>query len=796
MRASARGTVHISGGLIDSAGSLWIVFSRHDDLFRIRAATQTGGAGVELEKYAQGDGLSGQRAGAIIQDSEGDIWVGTMGGLDRFREPTLVPVKLSTAEDVAMSAAADGGMWLASSRDQDSNPLLLTHDGITARKFDAPGHLGCMYRGSDGVVWGVDGRDLWQSTGDQWVRVSPRLPREWLKSNGCQAILRSRDGSLWISMRQIGVFHLERGVWQPIDIPNGASREPAVALASNSSGQIWMGLVDNRVALVDGKSVEVLTAAQGLDTGTVMAIDAHRGHTWIGGERGLERFDGRQFRPVLLSDGRAGFAVSGIDEIENGDLWLNTTDGAIWIAAEEVRRMSRDVNYRARYRLFDALEGMPGTPGGLADLPSLSEGTDGRLWFTTSNGEVWLDPNLLAPHNSPPPSVFIEEIVSSGQRYPATASVTLPARSTDLQISYTAPSLSMPERIGFRYRLEGVDHEWHEVGNRRVAYYTNIPPGEHRFSVNAANIDGIWSNTIAQEIIVIPATFRQTKAFTALYLFAGAAAIFAIFGLRVRQVKRRVRERFELRVAERTRLAQDLHDTLLQTIQACKLAVENALDQSDMTPATRDNVNRLHRWLDRAAHEGRAALNALRSGEMNSLFYAQAIRGVSELDGGNSVAAANAEWVGGAPRVQTSTLELTQTIEAAGHALMLTYPAGFRVDFQGVQLNLRERLYAEVALIVTEALQNAFKHASAHEIEVQLYSSRWRLLVRVKDDGKGFDAPDVEGWMHAGHWGIKGMRERAKRTRSQLRISSAPGAGTTVELRILHLATWIGGVSA
>jgi signal transduction histidine kinase len=141
-------------------------------------------------------------------------------------------------------------------------------------------------------------------------------------------------------------------------------------------------------------------------------------------------------------------------------------------------------------------------------------------------------------------------------------------------------------------------------------------------------------------------------------------------------------------------------------------------------------------------------------------------------------------------------LELTRTIEAAGHALMLTYPAGFRVDFRGAQLNLRESLYAEIALIVTEALQNAFKHANAHDIEVQLYSSRWRLLVRVKDDGKGFDAPDVEGWMHAGHWGIKGMRERSKRTRSQLRISSAPGAGTTVELRILHLATWIGGVSA
>jgi signal transduction histidine kinase len=508
--------------------------------------------------------------------------------------------------------------------------------------------------------------------------------------------------------------------------------------------------------------VVVLASAQGLDTGTVMVIDAHRGHTWIGGERGLERFDGRRFRPVLLSDGRTGFAVSGIDELANGDLWLNTTDGVIWITAEEVDRICRDASYRARYRLFDAFEGMPGSPAGLGGLPSLSEGTDGRLWFATSNGVVWLNPTLLAPHNSPPPSVFIEEIASRGQRYPATASVTLPMRTTDLQIGYTAPSLSTPERIGFRYRLEGVDHEWREVGSRRVAYYTNVPPGEHRFSVNASNIDGIWSNAIAQETLIIPATFRQTKAFTALYLCAGAALIFTVFVLRVRQVKSRVRERFELRAAERTRLAQDLHDTLLQTIQACKLAVENALDQADMTQVTRDNVNRLHMWLDRAAHEGRAALNALRSE---------------------------------APRAGTSTLELTQTIEAAGDALMLTYPAGFRVHFQGRQLYLQERVYGEFALIVTEAVQNAFKHAGAREIEVAIYSSRWRLLARVKDDGNGFEAANAGEWMPAGHWGIRGMLERAKRIRAELRIRSAPGAGTTVELRILHLATSILGVS-
>ena len=256
--------------------------------------------------------------------------------------------------------------------------------------------------------------------------------------------------------------------------------DPPPTMTSDASGRTWLGYPGSRIKVIGPAPDEVreLSSGDGLDIGNVMAILPRGTDTWIGGELGLVRFDGNRFHAVTQRGGRQLPSISGIVATAEGDLWLSSTAGAIKLAADEVQLLSSQPDYSVTIELFDFLDGMPGTPNAIRPLPSIAATSDGRLWFSTTNGVVWIDPHHQ-PRNTLAPQVEVQAIVADGRAYEPRAGLRLPIKARNVQISYTALSLSIPERVRFRYQL-GAGEPWQDAGSRRTAYFTDLDPATMR----------------------------------------------------------------------------------------------------------------------------------------------------------------------------------------------------------------------------------------------------------------------------------------------------------------------------
>ncbi|MDB6157926.1 MAG: two-component system sensor protein, partial [Gammaproteobacteria bacterium] len=474
---------------IDREGALWI--STPNGVRRLRDAAGTlhhGLAeGVRADVFWVTDGLTGPTSKGFsgLEDREGNVWIGTAGGLDRFRESRLTSVDLAAdATGFALAAGDDGAVLVG---EYSKNGAFKVTKGSTVETVPGPREISCAYRDPDGIIWLGGPKKIWHSAGQQWVPIDLPVDNPVRQSyTGVQAIAKDRSGALWVSIVRAGVFRLADGKWNRYG-------EPAVSLTTGNAGRVWLGYPNSQVQVVDKETVQRLSVADGLDVGTVLSIAARRRHVWVGGEHGLARFDGRRFHAVRRQGSTSLPSVSGIVETAEGDLWLNTSEGAMQVPADEVRRVVSNPLYAARYTLLDFLDGMPGTPVAVRPLPTMTEGTDGRLWFATSNGIAWTDPRHVL-RNALAPPVGVQSIIADGVRYEPSAGLKLPIRTRNLQISYTALSLSIPERVRFRYQL-GAQQPWQDVGPRRDAYFTDLAPGHYRFRVIASNNDGVWNET-------------------------------------------------------------------------------------------------------------------------------------------------------------------------------------------------------------------------------------------------------------------------------------------------------------
>jgi signal transduction histidine kinase len=372
------------------------------------------------------------------------------------------------------------------------------------------------------------------------------------------------------------------------------------------------------------------------------------------------------------------------------------------------------------------------------------QGTDGRLWFATAQGVVWLDPKRILKQ-SPPPSVGILSLSANGQTYalPAPADVKLPPRTVNIQFDYTAASLAVPERVRFRYKLEGSDKDWRNAGARREADYTNLGPGTYRFQVMASNGDGAWNQAGAAAGFVIQPAFFQTYWFYALCVCAAGGVLRVFYLFRLRQIAAAMNARFDERLAERTRVAREFHDTLLQTIQGSKLVADDALRHDGDPIRTRGALERLSLWLGQAIQDGRAALSSLRDSTME----------------GN---------------------DLAEAFKRAGEECTFHRSIQFEVSVEGSGVEMHPIVRDEVYRIGYESIQNACAHSEGTRVTVEL-SYLGDLVLRVSDDGHGIEE-QVAAKGKSGHFGLVGMYERAARVRGKLTISSSPGAGTKVEL--------------
>ena len=732
--------------LFDREGSLWI--ASDDGIHRLSFPEQLKvGKIVQLNQTAEvftHRGLTSEAEIPILEDREGNIWVGTDNGLDRFRASNLVPVTLFPGRLPTLVGGEPGSVWAVRPTFGRNEVSLMDTSGMTttAHGIASRGYVRCAYRDADGNIWlGVGyGGGLWRLTNGRVLQIP--LP-EGTRNFDVQAITKDRSGGLWVAIIRNGAFRWANGVWTPAGNRTDLPKLILVTLLTDSAGRVWFGYLGSTIAVLDGSTLKTFSSADGLGVVNIQAIYEHAGHIWVGGERGLAVFQGSRFQS-LTADGDIELkGISGIVETAGGDLWLNATPGIIHIPAAEIQRALEKPDRHVHCELFDFRDGLPGTAEQGSPLPSALASSDGRLWFRTTGGAVQIDPEHLS-RNAIPPPVFVRSLDSEGREYVLTTDLKLPVRTTRVHIEYTALNFSVPERVRFRYKLEGTDKDWQDVGTRREAFYTNLRPGQYRFHVIACNNDGVWNEEgAALQFNILPA-FYQTKWFLLLCLTAAGWLAWAAYRWRVRQVTARLDLQFRERLSERTRVAQDLHDTLLQDVLSASLQLQVAEARLPTDSPAKPIVGEVLDLMGSAIDGGRKAVRGLRS------------------------------W-------QEETGDLTEAFSRIPQELAMPPEAGYRVTVEGQPRPLHPLVRDEVYRIGREALVNAFRHSRARSIEVELLYATDQLRLVVRDDGCGID-PQVLDTGREGHWGLSGMRERAERIGAEVKVLSRPAGGTEVEL--------------
>ena len=716
----------------------------------------------EPETFGPQQGLSSDYVPVIFEDREGSIWVGTANGLDRFRDSRVATVKLPRRDRPFALAAGDGGtMWACNSYGQlmkvSASAAMTNDDGRPQiENVDGTGNsnLAVLYKGRDGVLW------VGSYYGRLWRGKDGRLePVEWGgegSSGGIYGLTQDSNGDLWVGALG-GTYQVTSGKWinRTQEIFGTHKSRPSSAWASGLDGEVWTkGYANGAPSLLRfhaGNWSSFSEAAIGV--GPIIVLQSYGSDLWIGGERGVSVRTGGRFVKIQGEAGETFERTSGIVATAAGDVWFNGKAGASHIAAQQLAAALGTGTYRVKYTRLDASDHLLGFNGdALEPVPSAALGSDGRVWLSTSAGLHWLDPSKQLTENAKPVPALITHVTANGTVYAGAAPMRLPQGTRDLVIEYTAPSLAFPTRVRFRYRLIGLDDGWQDAGSRRQAFYTNLGPGRYEFLVNATNGFGEWAAEDTRFRLEIAPAFWQTLWFHMLCAMLGIAAIWLAFRLRIKVLQRRMSQTFQEIVAERERIARELHDTFLQAVQALILRVHLASKQlGQRIPSGDSAIIELERSLamaDQVMTEGRDRVLDLRT----SLKRSE---------------------------------ELSEAIASLGSDLSSLYAVPFQATLEGEKRRLATEVEAEVFGIVREGMLNAFRHAKPESVEVDLVYGEEELQVRIRDDGVGIEANLGSDERRPGHWGLQGMRERTAKMHGTLKIwSGKGGAGTEIELRI------------
>ncbi|MDQ2835135.1 MAG: histidine kinase [Acidobacteriota bacterium] len=601
------------------------------------------------------------------------------------------------------------------------------------------------YRAPDEKTWLAGTSKLGYLEGGHYTSAPLPVEMRPLRGRGAQAITTDRNGDVWLQEgSRIGMFRLHDGQWSKI--PGTTDKDPAIVLATDGGGRVWAGYTSGIVTIFDGANRTDLDRNKGLTVGGVSALYPSAEGIWIGGQDGLNVvIDGHLVELKFAGDIRIE-GISGIMRTENGTMWLNALPGVLRISRSEVDQALHGASHAMHYRLFTRLDGLTGTPPQLRPLPSIIRGTGDTIWFTTTNGVF----SIHADHintNTLAPTIAIRGLLVDGRQLETNASVVLSKGAKDLRIDYTALSLSIPERVRFRYKLEGYDKEWKEADTRRQAFYTHLPPGHFVFHVIACNNDGVWNNAGATLPLDLPPTFLQSWYFKLFCFTLSAVALWWLYHLRISQAEEKIQTRLYERLAERERIARDLHDTFFQGIQGLLLSFNvgtKRLAEGDPVRALLENTLLVS---DEVMLEGRKLVLDLRTRS-------------------------------------SEAAELSTDLGAAAAEFAMIYPARFELTVIGKARGLDTVVAEELYRVGREALYNAFRHARATSIEVQLtYGSR-EMKLNLRDDGVGISVEVMRHGALEGHFGLPGMAERAKKIGARLSIFTREGGGTEIEVKL------------
>jgi signal transduction histidine kinase len=438
-------------------------------------------------------------------------------------------------------------------------------------------------------------------------------------------------------------------------------------------------------------------------------------------------------------------------EDDSHSVWLYLACGLLRIGRSELDAWASRPTQTIHATVFDSADGVSSHRFTSGYNSVVAKSADGKLLFVRDAGVSVIDPRHLAFNELPPP-VHIEQVTADDKVYAATSGLRLPPRIRNLAIDYTALSFVAPEKVRFRYKLEGQNRNWHEVINDRQIQYTNLAPGTYRFRVTASNNSGVWNEAGDTLSFSIAPAYYQTRWFAAMVALAIAVLLWAAYQMRIRQLAHQFNRTLDARVSERTRIARDLHDTLLQSFQGALLRFQSAANVVATRPdEARQRLDQALDQAEAAITEGRNAVHGLRASAttMNDLA--------------NGIAAIG--------------LQLTSE-RSPGPVPLID------VAIDGNSRDLNPVVREEAFRIAGEALRNAIKHAHAQHLAVTIHYERRQLRLVIRDDGKGIDAETMARQQVEGHFGLPGMRERAAIVKGQLDVRSERGAGTEIELRV------------
>jgi signal transduction histidine kinase/ligand-binding sensor domain-containing protein len=718
------------------------------------------------DHFGTADGLSSDTIAALFEDREGNIWTASNDGLDRFRElaATTISSKQGLSSDRIWSVLADrdGSVWLGSSdglnqwkngqitiyRKPGSTMPLRPNQGLAVRQIIDNGL-------PDNLVQSLfqDGRGrLWVSTlqGVAYFENNKFIPVPSTLHGNTYSIAEDMSGNLWINqqstlLRLLGGQVVEQIPWSKL----GSQGVPTALATDGGEGGLWLGFLGGGLSNYGvGRIHTVLPSTEGSTEGWVKQLQVNPDRTlWAATTSGLRRVKDDRVETLNNRNGLPCDGVHWMTEDNEHSLWLYLECGLARITSGEMRAWVADPAHIVTNSILDNSDGVRilGASGGYG--PRGAKSNDGKLWFVNGgNGVTVLDPAHLAINNLAP-LLHIEQVIADNKKLDPTAGMRLPALVHDVSIDYTALSFAAPEKVRFRYKLEGQDRDWTEVVNRRQVHYSNLGPRSYRFRVTACNNSGVWNEAGATLDFSVAPAYYQTPWFLASCTGGFLVLFWALYRMRLHQIAHEFNMRMEERVGERTRIGRELHDTLLQSFQGLMLRFQ-VIDS--LLPSRPDEAKEaLQTALDRADRaivESRDAVHDLRTNTTNSN-------------------------------------DLSEVVQALGNELATQDSAAFSFVVEGAARNLHPIVRDEIYRIAREAMRNAFRHAQARIIEAELTYGDRLLRLRIRDDGCGID-PRILEKGRGGHYGLPGMRERADRIGAKLDVWSGSGTGTEIDLSV------------
>lgn len=735
------GSVQVLSILRDRDSNIWVGTAR--GLLRINAK------GISFSEENEIRGSNG--INALFEDREGNLWIGGSRGLGRIRDSAFLthssdsdprfehggPIYVDRGGRTWFAPAQGGLYVLENGRVQPVTAAIPANDVVYS-----------IAGGAD-EVWA--GRQRGGLTRLQFrngaIRSQSYTEANGLAQNSAYAVYESRDGSVWAGTLNGGVSKLKDGRFTTYTTTNGLASNTISSILETRDGAMWFATPNGLSSFSNGQW-RTYTTLDGLPSPEVNCLfEDSSGTLWSGTSVGLAFFASNHFQVPHESPGVLREETVGMTEDKSGRFWIATSGHVLRVPRDKLLSgVVKAIDVR-EYGQADGLESTKGVKRGR----SVVSDSAGRIWFSLSSGLSLVNPSQITD-NSVPALPHIEAITADNNNADLAAVVQIPPSPRRITLEYTGLSLAAPERIRFRYLLENFDIGWSQPVAAREAVYTNLGPGSYRFRLVASNSEGLWNGPETAIGFEVEPTLSETWWFRAAVVLCVALAALVAYLMRMRQLTSLLNARFDERLAERTRIARELHDTLLQSFHGLLLRFQAATNLLPERPAEARKT--LDSAIDQAAQaitEGRDAVQGLRSSTIVTNDLASAITALG---------------------TELARSELNPNA------------AEFHVEVEGTPRDLHPILRDEVYRIAGEALRNALHHAQAQRIEVEIRYDERQLRLRVRDDGKGIDPKLLNEDGRAGHYGLGGMRERAKLMGGKLAVWSELDSGTEVELRI------------